>query len=71
MEGLDILVIDALRRKPHSTHFSVGEALTEIEKIQPKRAFLTHLCHMEEHGALSRGLPDSVSVAYDGLRLKI
>jgi phosphoribosyl 1,2-cyclic phosphate phosphodiesterase len=61
LEGLDVLVLDALRPTKHATHFSVGEALDVIEQLGPKKAYLTHLSHELEH----------VALAYDGLRIPL
>ncbi|TFG62402.1 MAG: MBL fold metallo-hydrolase [Spirochaetales bacterium] len=66
LENLEILVIGALRDKPHETHFSVPEALAEIGRIRPERAYFTHLCHNLEHQELLSRLPPNVEPAYDG-----
>ena len=71
LEGLDVLVLDALRHRPHPTHYSVAEALTAIERIQPRQAFLTHICHDLAHEDTNRALPPGVELAYDGLQLDI
>lgn len=71
LRGLDVLVIDALRRTPHRSHFSLDEALCEIERLGPRHAYLTHLSHDFDHESLERELPGNVSVAYDGLQLEI
>jgi len=71
LRGLDTLIIGALRYKPHPTHFSVQQALDEIAKIAPKRAYLTHMCHHLEYGELRKVLPPGVEPAYDGLELEI
>ncbi len=71
LEGLDHLILDALRYRPHPTHFSIGEALEVIERLRPGRAWLTHLCHEVDHAQLERELPDHVAPAYDGLRLDV
>jgi phosphoribosyl 1,2-cyclic phosphate phosphodiesterase len=68
LEGLDVLVIDALRQKPHNAHFSLDEALDVIEQVKPKRAYLTHMGHELEYEAISRYLPPSVAMAFDGLK---
>ncbi len=66
--GSDYLVINALRKTSHISHFSLAEALEIIEKIKPKRAFLTHISHlMGKHADTSLELPDGVEIAYDGL----
>lgn len=67
LTDLDVLVLDCVRIKPHSTHLGLSEALEYIEKLKPKRAFLTHLNHDILHERDSRLLPDNVQFAYDGL----
>ena len=71
LEGLDVLILDALRDRPHATHFSVEEALSVIQRLKPKRALLTHICHELEHEATCRRLPAGVDLAYDGLRVRL
>jgi len=71
LADLDVLVIDALRHKPHPTHFSLEEALAEIAALKPRRAFLTHMCHDIEHETVNAALPDGVALAYDGLRVTV
>ncbi|HMJ07720.1 MAG TPA: MBL fold metallo-hydrolase [Pyrinomonadaceae bacterium] len=67
LRGLDVLVLDCVRIKPHSTHLGLNEALEYIERIGPKRAFLTHLNHDIMYTRDSRLLPNNVEFAYDGL----
>jgi phosphoribosyl 1,2-cyclic phosphate phosphodiesterase len=67
LEGLDVLILDALRLKPHPAHFCLDEALDAIERLQPARAYLTHMSHDLEHEATSKQLPPNVELAYDGL----
>ena len=69
LEGLDVLVIDALRDKPHPTHFSVGECLEVVARVRPRRTFLTHISHSLEYNATNARLPAGVELAYDGLRI--
>jgi phosphoribosyl 1,2-cyclic phosphate phosphodiesterase len=69
LEGLDTLVLDSLRPTSHPTHFSVAEALQVIEKVRPKRAYLTHLSHLLGHELTESTLPEGVRLAYDGLTL--
>jgi len=71
LEGLDVLVINALRRRAHPTHFTLDRALEQVERIRPRRAFLTHISHELEHAALSAELPTGVEPAYDGLHVEI
>lgn len=67
LEGLDVLVLDALRDRPHPTHFSLSEALAAAGRIAAARTFFTHMCHDLGHAATSARLPRGVELAYDGL----
>lgn len=71
LHGLDVLVIDALRYRPHPTHFNLEQALAVVERLRPRHAFFTHLCHDVEHAQASAELPDGVELAYDGLVIKV
>jgi phosphoribosyl 1,2-cyclic phosphate phosphodiesterase len=71
LEGLDVLVLDALRDRPHPTHFSLAEALAVVERLKPRRAYFTHICHDLEHAATNRRLPPGVELAYDGLEISV
>lgn len=70
LEDLDVLVLDALRERPHPGHFCVDEALEVIERLQPRKAFLTHMSHDLDHETTNRRLPPQVRLAYDGLRFE-
>src|SRR5207302_8927998 len=65
LEGLRVLVLDALRFKPHPGHFSVTEALEVIDRLRPARAYLTHMSHELDHDETNRMLPAHVELAYD------
>lgn len=69
LEGLDILILDALRYTPHPTHFCLSEALALIDRVRPKRAVLTNLHTDLDYEKLRRELPPNVEPAYDGLQL--
>jgi phosphoribosyl 1,2-cyclic phosphate phosphodiesterase len=69
LEGLDTLILDALRHEPHPTHFSLSEALDVIDRLRPVRAYLTHLSHAFDHAPTESTLPPNVRLAYDGLTL--
>jgi phosphoribosyl 1,2-cyclic phosphate phosphodiesterase len=71
LEGLDLVILDALRQKPHATHFSIGQALEVIEKVKPKRAVLTHLSHLVDYTETENELPKGVNLAYDGMQLEV
>jgi len=70
LDNLDVLILDALRFKPHPAHFSLNEALAVIEKVRPKRALLTHMSHDVEHEAVNRQLPKGVELAFDGMKIE-
>lgn len=66
--GLDHLVVTALRKTPHLSHFSLSDALALIAEVKPRQAWLTHISHMlGRHEAVSAELPANVHLAYDGL----
>jgi phosphoribosyl 1,2-cyclic phosphate phosphodiesterase len=67
LEGLDVLVLDALRQRPHPTHFSISEAVAAAARIGARRTFFTHMCHDLGHEATCAGLPEGMTLAYDGL----
>jgi len=71
LTGLDTFVVDALRRKTHPTHFSVSEACDVAKTLQPRRTFLTHICHDLDHEETNQTLPSGIQLAYDGLRFQI
>jgi phosphoribosyl 1,2-cyclic phosphate phosphodiesterase len=67
LEGLELLVLDALREKPHPTHFSLSEAVEVTRRIAPRRACFTHMCHNLRHADTCAKLPAGMELAYDGL----
>ncbi|MDE0626664.1 MAG: MBL fold metallo-hydrolase [Bryobacterales bacterium] len=71
LENLDVLFLGALRHEPHPMHSTVAEALAWVERLRPKRTFLTHMCHMLSHEETDRQLPAGVSLAYDGLKIAV
>jgi phosphoribosyl 1,2-cyclic phosphate phosphodiesterase len=71
LRDLDVLILDALRPRPHPTHFSLQEAIVTAERIGAKRTYFTHLSHELEHEATSRQLPAGMELAYDGLTLPL
>ena len=71
VEGVDTLVLDALRDVPHETHFTVAEALEAVARIRPRQAYFTHMTHDLPHAATNRRLPAGVELAYDGLEFDI
>lgn len=72
IKGTEILVINALRRKKHVSHFTLDEAIDVIKKIQPKKAYLTHISHMMGlHEEVENELPSNIHLAYDGLTIEL
>jgi phosphoribosyl 1,2-cyclic phosphate phosphodiesterase len=71
LEGLDVLVLDALRLRPHPTHFSLDEAVATAARIGAPRTFFTHMCHDLLHAATDARLPSGMALAYDGLVLQL
>lgn len=69
--GLDVLVLSALRHRPHPTHFSLGEAIDTARRLAPARTFFTHMCHDLGHASTSGELPAGMALAYDGLVLDV
>ena len=68
IEGVKILIIDALRHKPHPTHLSVEQALEVASRVRPEETYFTHIAH-ELPQAAEADLPAHAHIAYDGLRL--
>jgi phosphoribosyl 1,2-cyclic phosphate phosphodiesterase len=71
LRDLDVLLLSALRDRPHPTHQTVDEALAVIAELRPRRAYLTHLDHDLRHAAVASRLPAGVEIAVDGLELRI
>jgi len=71
LEDLDVLFLDALRHIPHPMHSTVEQALGWVERLRPRRAFFTHICHDLGHQETSANLPDGVALAYDGLQIRV
>jgi phosphoribosyl 1,2-cyclic phosphate phosphodiesterase len=68
--GVRHLIVDALRYTPHPTHMNVEEALALRERVQPERTWFTHLCHDLGHAAAESLLPETVRIAFDGLKIE-
>ena len=72
IKGSKVLVLNALRREPHISHFTFDEALKLIAEIKPERAYLTHISHqLGLHADVMKELPEGVELAYDGLKVKM
>ena len=72
IKGSKILVVNALRRKKHISHFTLDEAIVLINEIKPEKAYLTHISHlMGLHNDVEKELPENIKIAYDGLELSL
>jgi phosphoribosyl 1,2-cyclic phosphate phosphodiesterase len=70
--GTEILVLNALQREPHISHFNLQEALLMVDKIKPKQTYLTHISHkLGTHAQVTKELPLNVRLAYDGLQVDV
>ena len=72
LKNLEVLVINALRLEPHLSHFNLEEALAFIDRVKPKKAYLTHISHhMGFHDDVQKTLPENVFLAYDELNISL
>lgn len=72
LHGIKYLIINALRKRNHISHYSLSESLEIVKELSPKRAYFTHISHqMGLHHDVNEELPKGISLAYDGLRLEI
>lgn len=69
LEGLDVLILDALRPQPHPSHANLEQALGWVERVRPRHAWFTHMSHEVDHEAVESSLPEHVRLSYDGLRI--
>lgn len=67
LRGIDVMILDALRHRPHPTHLTVAESLRLLERIGAKRSLMTHMAHDLDHAATQRDLPCWAELAFDGL----
>jgi len=72
VKGTKVLVLNALQKQPHISHFNLEEAIELVGKIKPEKTYFTHLSHtMGLHEIVSKELPQDIELAYDGLEIKI
>ncbi len=69
--GLDVLILDALRHRPHPTHSNLEQSLALVEQLKPKTAFFTHIAHELGHEETNASLPAQVRLAHDGLKINL
>ena len=70
LQGLDVLILDALRPKPHPSHSHLAKSVEYVEKLNPRRAFFTHMGHDIDHESTEADLPPHIRLAYDGLKIE-
>lgn len=70
LQGLDTLILDALRIEPHPTHFSLNQAVNAAKRINAKRTLFTHMAHQLDHDEINGSLPADMALAYDGQLLE-
>lgn len=72
IKGSTVLVLDSLQKQKHISHFNLQEAIEVVQELQPREAYLIHLSHkMGLHQEISEELPEGISLAYDGLTIKM
>jgi phosphoribosyl 1,2-cyclic phosphate phosphodiesterase len=71
LQGLEVLILGALRQKPHPTHFSIGEAIEASRAIKPRRTIFTHLGHNLDYTRDNPALPEGCELAYDGMTIEL
>ncbi|HND51585.1 MAG TPA: MBL fold metallo-hydrolase [Pirellulaceae bacterium] len=71
LEGLDVLILDALRPRPHATHFSLEQAIEVARRLQPRRTLFTHVSHELDYETTNAQLPPGMELAYDGQRVPL
>jgi phosphoribosyl 1,2-cyclic phosphate phosphodiesterase len=69
LQGLDVLILDALRHDPHASHSHLEKSVGFVERLKPHRAFFTHMSHDLDHAATEAILPPHIRLAYDGLQI--
>lgn len=71
LKGVEVLVLSALRYRPHPTHFNIDQAIAAAARVGARRTLFTHVAHDVEHAALERALPAGVEIGHDGLVVEI
>ena len=69
LQGLDVMILDALRPRPHPSHANLTEALAWVERVKPRQAWFTHMSHEVDQVETEKTFPHNVRLSYDGLRI--
>ena len=70
LRGVDVMILDGLRHRPHQTHLTVAESVKVLQRIKAQRSFIDHLCHELDHAETQKSLPAGIEVPYDGLAIE-
>lgn len=70
LRGVDIMILDGLRHRPHQTHLTVAESVKILQQIKARRSFIVHMCHDLDHSETQKDLPAGIEVSYDGLSIE-
>lgn len=71
LKGLDLMILDALRHRPHATHLTLEKSVELLKRIGAGRSFIIHMCHDLDHEETEKSLPESIHVSYDGLTVEL
>jgi len=71
LRGLDTLIIDALRARPHPTHLTFEQAMAIAEDVKPRRVFFTHIAHEVKHADIDAAMPPHIRAGFDGMRIEV
>ena len=71
LQGLDTLILDALRPEPHVTHFSIEQAIETCRKLKVKQTYFTHCACGIDYDTVNQALPEGIEVGYDGLQIEL
>jgi len=69
LKDIKVLVLDALRKEKHPTHFNLSQAIETAKKISPEKVYFTHISHRLDHSSTEKKLPVNMQLAYDGLEV--
>ncbi|MCK5849827.1 MAG: MBL fold metallo-hydrolase [Kiritimatiellae bacterium] len=71
LSGIDVMILDALRHRPHKTHLTLKDSISILKRISAKQSYIIHMCHDLDHKDTERSLPDGINVSYDGMTVEL